>query len=42
MTKKAAKGIRMLRKSKHLFDKDTFKTIYNAFVLPHFEYYALV
>ena len=42
MAKKAAKGIEMLRRSKHLFDRDTLKTIYNAFVLPHFDYCALV
>ena len=41
-TKKAAKGIGMLRRSKHLFDKNTLETIYNAFVLPHFDYCALV
>ena len=42
VAKKAAKGIGMLRRSKHLFDRDTLKTIYNAFVLPHFDYCALV
>ena len=42
VAKKAAKGIGMLRTSKHLFDRDTLKTIYNAFVLPHFDYCALV
>ena len=36
VAKKATKGIGMLRRSKHLFDRDTLKTIYNAFVLPHF------
>ena len=40
--KKTAKGIGMLRWSKHLLDRDTYKTIYNAFVLPHFDYCALV
>ena len=42
VAKKAAKGIGMLRRSKHLFDRDTLKTIYNAFVLPHFDYCSLV
>ena len=42
VVKKAAKGIGMLRRSKHLFGRDTLKTIYNAFVLPHFDYCALV
>ena len=37
-----AKGIEMLWRSKLLFDRDTLKTIYNAFVLPHFDYCALV
>ena len=32
----------MLRRSKHLFDRDTLKTIYNTFVLPHFDYCSLV
>jgi hypothetical protein len=40
--KKAAKGIGILRRSKHLFDKDTLKTIYSGFVLPHFDYCSLV
>ena len=42
VAKKAAKGIGMLRRSKHLFDRDMLKTIYNAFVLLHFAYCALV
>ena len=42
VAKKAAKGIGILRRSKHLFDKDTLKTIYSAFVLPHFDYCSLV
>ena len=42
VAKIAAQGIRMLRRSKHVFDRDTLKTIYNAFVLPHFDYCALV
>lgn len=32
----------MLQRSKDLFDKDTLKNIYSAFVLPHFDYCALV
>ena len=32
----------MLRRSKDLFNKDALKNIYSAFVLPHFEYCALV
>ena len=32
----------MLRTSKNLFDRDKLKTIYNGFVLPHFDYCALV
>ena len=42
VAKKAAKGIGMLWRSKHLFNRDTLKTIYNAFVSPHFDYCALV
>ena len=42
VAKKTAKGIGMLRRSKHLFDRDTLETIYNAFFLPHFDYCALV
>ena len=42
VAKKAAKGIGMLRRSKHLFDTDTLKTIYSTFVLPHFDYCSLV
>ena len=42
VAKKASKGIRMLRRSKDLLDKNTLKTIYSAFVLPHFDYCALV
>ena len=30
------------RRSKGFLDKDTLKTIYSAFVLPHFDYCALV
>jgi hypothetical protein len=40
--KKASKGIGILRGSKDLLDKDTLKTIYSAFVLPYFDYCALV
>ena len=42
VAKKASKGIGILRRSKDLLDKDTLKTIYSAFVLPHFDYCALV
>ena len=42
VAKKVAKGIGMLRRSKHLFDRETLKTIYSAFVLPHFDNCALV
>ena len=42
VAKKAAKGIGILRRSKGFLDKDTLKTIYSAFVLPHFDYCALV
>ena len=42
VAKKASKGIGMLRRSKDLLDKNTLKTIYSAFVLPHFDYCALV
>ena len=42
VAKQAAKGIGMLCRSKYLFDKDTLKTIYSAFVLPHFDYCSLV
>ena len=42
VAKKAAKGIEMLRRSDGFLDKDTLKTIYGAFVLPHFDYRALV
>ena len=36
--KKASKGIGILRRFKDLLDKDTLKTIYSVFVLPHFDY----
>jgi hypothetical protein len=42
VAKKASKAIGILRRSKDLLDKDTLKTIYSAFVLPHFDYCALV
>ena len=42
VAKQAVKGIGMLRRSKYLFDRDTPKTIYSAFVLPHFDYCSLV
>jgi hypothetical protein len=42
VAKKVAKGIGILRRSKYLFDKDTLKTSYSAFVLIHFDYCSLV
>ena len=42
VAKKAAKGIGILRRSKSFLDKDTLKTVYSAFVLPHFDYCSLV
>ena len=42
VAKKAAKGLGILRRSKNFLDKDTLKTVYNAFVLPQFDYCALV
>ena len=42
VAKRAAKVIEILRGSKYLYNKNTFKTIYNAFVLPHFDYCVLV
>ena len=36
------KGIGMLLRSEHLFEKYTFKTIHSAFALPHFDFCALV
>ena len=43
VAKKAAKGIGILRRSKGFLDKDTLnKTVYSAFVLPHFDYCSLV
>ena len=42
VAKKAVKGIGILRRSKGFLDKDTLKTVYSAFVLPHFDYCALV
>ena len=42
VAKKAAKGIGILRRSKGFLDKDTLKTVYSAFVLPHFDCCALV
>ena len=42
VAKKAAKGIGILRRSKGFLDEDTLKTVYSAFVLPHFDYCALV
>ena len=42
VAKKAAKGIGILRRSNGFLDKDTLKTIYSVFVLPHFDYCALV
>ena len=45
VAKKAAKGIDLLRRSKDLLERftyNTLKTIYNATVLPYFDYCALV
>ena len=42
VAKKASKGIGLLRRSKHLVNGTTLKTIYDALVLPHFDYCALV
>ena len=42
VAKKAAKGIGILRRFKGFLDKDRLKTVYNAFVLPHFDYSVLV
>ena len=43
VAKKAAKGIGLLRRSKNLLEEsNTLKTIYNATVLPYFDYCALV
>ena len=42
VAKKAVKGIGILRISKGFLDKDTLKTVYSAFVLPHFDYCSLV
>ena len=42
VAKKAAKGIGILGRSKGFLDKDTLKTVYSAFLLPHFGYCALV
>ena len=36
VAKKAAQGNRVLRRSKHLFDRDTLKRVYNAFVFTSF------
>ena len=40
--KKAGKGIGILPRSNGFLDKDTIKTVYNVFVLPHFVCCALV
>ena len=42
VAKKASKGIGLLRRSKHLVNGTTLKTIYDALVLPHFGNCALV
>ena len=42
VAKKASKGIGLLRRSKDLLESNTLKTIYNATVLPYFDYCALV
>ena len=42
VAKKASKGIGLLRRSKDLLESNTLKTIYNATVLPYFDYWALV
>ena len=42
VAKKAAKGIGILHTSKGFLDKDMLKTVYDASVLPHFDYCALV
>ena len=42
VAKKAAKGIGILHRSKGFLDKDTLKTVYSAFLFPHFGYCALV
>ena len=42
VVKNAAKGIGVLRTSKIILDKSTLKVMYNAFVLQHFDYCALV
>ena len=42
VAKKVAKGIGLLRRSKDLLEINTLKTIYNATVLPYFDYCALV
>ena len=40
--KKASKEIGLFRRSKHLVNGNTLKVIYDAVVLPHFDYCALV
>ena len=42
VAKKAAKGIGILCRFKGFLDKDTLKNVYSAFVLPHFDFCALV
>lgn len=42
VAKKASKRIGLLRRSKDLINRHTLKTIYDALVLPHFDYCALV
>ena len=42
VAKKAAKGIGLMRRSKDLLNTNTLKAIYDALVLPHFDYCALV
>ena len=42
VAKKASKGIGLLRLSKDLLESNTLKTIYNATVLPYFDYCVLV
>ena len=42
VAKKAAKGIQILCRTKGFLDKEMLKTVYSAFVLPHFDYCSLV
>ena len=42
VAKKASKGIGFMRRSKDLLNTNTLKAVYDALILPHFDYCALV